>query len=114
MRAKVTNDHTVRTIKLDVHDTPSIDATRDWRRKPRVFRPDRAVLTVADGKPTKIRVFGELILKSGGTVGTREHAEWQAQPLWEWERITSAPDWVRLLWDEAPAGYTSWGTPPDA
>lgn len=111
MRAEVTNDQTIRTITLDIQGAPDIDTTQPWHREPQMCRPDWAVLTVVDGKATVIEVTGWRILKTG-IASTRlgGQFEWQAEGPREREQIGSAPEWVRLIWEQAPAGVTSWGT----
>lgn len=110
MRAEVTEDQTVRTITLDVQGAPDIDVTQPWHREPLICRPDQAVLTVVDGEATDIEVTGGRVLKTG-VVSTqlRGQFEWQAQGPREREQIGSAPEWVRTIWEQAPAGVTSWG-----
>lgn len=112
MRAEVTEDQTIRTITITVQGAPDIDTTQPWHREPQICRPDWAILTVVDGQPTVIEVFGWRVLKTGiASTRLRGQLEWQAEGPREREQIGSAPEWVRLIWDEAPTGVTTWEMP---
>lgn len=108
MQAAVSTDNTTRTIDLKVVDAPDIDVTT-YHRKPRVFRPDRAIIRLTNDTFQRIDVYGGLALKSGGTSDkVRERVTY-----WSGSELERAPEWVRLLVAEAPAGVTAWRTEQD-
>jgi hypothetical protein len=117
MRASVEKDMTVRTIVIAIEpgSVPDLDVTRSWHRKPRVIRPDRAVLTIVDGEQTILKVSGGLVLKSGAaSTEVSDTWEWRRRGYREPDKIDSAPEWARWLWDEAPEDVTIWLDPaPD-
>lgn len=114
MQAAVARDSTVRTISLDVMNTGDLDVTQSWHRRPRFIRPERVIITVVDGRTVRIRVQGALVLKSGAaSTEQSDTADWSVSGALS-ERLDKAPDWVRMLWDEAPAGILSWRTGTDA
>lgn len=109
MRAEVTEDQTIRTITITVQGVPDIDVTQPWHREPMVCRPDQVVLTVVDGQATDIEVTGWRVLKSGvASTQLRGQFEWSDHAYREREQIGSAPEWVRLIWEQAPTGTTTW------
>lgn len=110
MRATVKNDRTERVITLEVSGTPDLDVTETWHHKPRTIRPDYVDITVVDGEFRRIEASGPLV-KNDGTPG-RNRDTWKcAASGARYERVTldTAPEWVRTLVREAPAGVTSWG-----
>lgn len=114
MRAHVDKDTTVRTIviKIESGSVPDVDVTQSWHRKPRVMRPDHAVLTTVGGEQTILKISGGLVLKSGAaSTEVREGWEWRRSSYHERDRIDSAPSWAWSLWNEAPRHVTSWRDP---
>lgn len=113
MKASVSKDHVVRTIRIDVEGAGDQDVTQTWQRRPRVIRPDHVEIRVEDGERQFIRVSGFLVLKSGGTSeSVRDSWEWnESRYSGKRNHIDHAPEWVRLLWTEAVNGVTSWRTP---
>jgi hypothetical protein len=113
VKASVKRDNVVRTIDLEVSGVPDLDVTRSWQKKARVIRPDGALIKVVDGVRQHIKVWGPLVLKSGGTSDSvRDHWEWTlGRYTGKENHIDHAPEWVRLLWTEAVNGVTSWRTP---
>lgn len=116
MRAAVTRDTTTRTIFLEVAGAPDVDVTRAYHRKPRILRPQKAIIQIVDGKTLDLKVTGGLVLKSGAaSTDVKENYAWHREGSWgTGESIDKAPDWVRLLWNEAPQGVTTWRTGADA
>lgn len=115
MRASVTTDTTTRTIVLEVSDVPDVDATKSWQRKARVFRPDTAVIRIVDGQVVELKTAGYMILNAGQlSTKVRETMSWHPDDGWGLgQKLSTAPDWVRTLWTEAPAGVTSWSAPAE-
>lgn len=114
MRASVNSDRTVRTIVIDVDpgSVPDLNVAQTWHRKPRVIRPDHAVLTIVGGEQTIIKVSGGLVLKSGAaSAEVRDDWEWRRRSYYDSDRIDSAPEWVWALWNEAPRHVTNWNQP---
>ena len=111
MKASVTRDDTTRIITVEVSDVPDVDVTAGYHRKPRVFRPERAVIRTVNGQVREIKVSGGLVLKSGKTSPeVHEDRTWYHDDLkYRDHTLSSAPDWVRTLWNEAPAGVLAWG-----
>jgi hypothetical protein len=115
MRAAVTEDHTTRVISLDVAGAPDIDVTRSYHRKPRIFRPERAWLTIHDGELRSVKVMGGLVLKSGAaSTEVGESETFYPEGGWNSPKLSTAPEWVQLIVAEAPAGVTTWRTGTDA
>ena len=114
MQAAVRQDQTVRTITLGVHGVPDIDVTRSYHRKTRIFRPERVVITLVDGKVSRVVTSVGLVLKSGrASTEVRENEEWTVKG-WSGTKLTDAPEWLALLIAEAPQGVTTWRTGADA
>ncbi len=114
MQAAVKRDTTVRTITVEVVNTPDIDVTRSYHRKPRIFRPDTVVITQVDGEIQNARVSGGLVLKSGAaSTEVRESEKWHTGS-WSTPKLSDAPDWLQAIIDEAPQGVTTWRTGADA
>lgn len=114
MRAAVTKDTTVRTITLEVVNAPDIDVTT-YHRKPRIFRPDTAIVGLVDGKLTSVKTMGGLVLKSGAASdAVREGTTYYPDDSWCAPKIKDAPEWVRVIAAEAPLDRTSWRTGTDA
>ena len=114
MQAAVKRDVTVRTITLEVENAPDIDVTRNYHRKPRIFRPDSVTVRVVDGTVNHVDVSGGLVLKSGSaSTEVREHQEW-TKTRWGVHKLADAPEWLALLINEAPNGVTTWRTGADA
>jgi hypothetical protein len=114
MRAEVIHDQTVRTIQINIEpgSVPDLDVTETWHRKARLIRPNYASLKVVDGQPRLITVIGGLVLKSGGaSTDVTDKAEWRAESYHDRNQINRAPEWVRLLWNEAPANVVNWRDP---
>src|SRR6188508_3668830 len=108
MRAAVTKDSTVRTIDLQVDGVPDIDVTQTWHAKPRLFRPEKVTIRVIDGETRNILIKGGLVLKSGkASTQVTESRDYRSQHYDKDRRVEAAPEWVRRLWDEVPAGITS-------
>ena len=117
MRAEVTVDQTVRTIQVDVEpgSVPDLDVTQTWHRKARMIRPKQAILKLVNGRATIITVIGGLVLKSGAaSTQVTESAEYRRQSYHDRDQIDRAPEWVQLLWNEAPANVVTWrGVSPE-
>jgi hypothetical protein len=112
MRAAVTKDSTVRTIDLEVKGVPDIDVTQTWHAKPRLFRPRSVTIRVIDGETRNILIKGGLVLKSGeASAHVGESRDYRSQHYDKDRRVETAPEWVRRLWNEAPAGVISWNEP---
>jgi hypothetical protein len=96
-----------------VTGAPDLDVTRPWQKKTRVIRPDSALITVVDDARQHIKVWGPLVLKSGGTSDSvRDCREWTLGRYTDKENhVDHAPEWVRMLWTEATSGVTSWHIP---
>lgn len=111
MQAEVSRDETVRTINIQITpgSVPDIDITQSYHRKPRVIRPDRAVIVLVDGQFSDIKVHGGLVLKSGtASLEVTDSVTWRANAYRVDQRIDIAPEWVRMLVAEAPTGVTKW------
>jgi hypothetical protein len=114
MRAHVEKDTTVRTIvvRIEPGSVPDVDVTQSWHRKPRLIRPDHAVLTIVAGEQTILKVSGGLVLKSGrASTEVRDTQEYRRQSYHTRDRIDEAPSWAHALWNEAPRHVTSWRDP---
>ena len=113
MRATVRHDTTERTITLEVSGVADIDATRSWHQLPRVFRPDHVTVRTVDEELREIKVSGPMVLKSGQvSASVREDWSWHPDTGWgTGDKISTAPEWVRTLATQAPAGVTSWTAP---
>jgi hypothetical protein len=115
MRAAVEKDTTVREIILKLVGVPDIDITRAWHSKPRSFRPGKAVIRIVDGETRSITVTGGLVLKSGqASTEQSGKRDWRRDSYSPEDKVSTAPGWVKILWDEAPQGVTSWLTGTDA
>lgn len=110
MKANVTSDQVVRTIRIAIESgsVPDIDITRSWHRRPRLIRPILATLQVVNGEQKALTVTGGLVLKSGAASTEVQDVQEYRRTSVIHENIAQAPAWVRVLWDEAPAGLTSW------
>jgi hypothetical protein len=115
MHAEVTQDTTTRVINVEVTGAPDIDVTRSYHRKPRIFRPGRASLVLGDGELRSIKISGGLVLKSDvASTEIGEKETYYPDSSWSTPKLKDAPEWVRLLVAEAPAGVTTWRTGTDA
>lgn len=116
MRIEVTGDSSRREITFQIRQgtAPDLDVTESWHRKPRVIRPYKGTLVVIDGEQRRITVHGWLVLKGGRAsteIGSRREWRRTASSLLERERIENAPEWVQLVWKEAPLGIVAWSVP---
>lgn len=110
MRAAVSRDTTDRTIEIKVADGPLLDVTRSWHTKTRLIQVQAVTIRTINGETRGIKATGGLVLKSGRTSDQR----W-GELSWGTglglDRIDTAPEWVQILWREAPAGVTGWKIP---
>lgn len=106
----VTRDRTTQVISVEVSGVPDIDVTQHYHRKPRAFRPDRAIVTIVDGEVLEVKASGGLVLKSGAaSTETRERWEWHsARTYGLGGTFENAPKWVTTLVHDAPAGVVRW------
>lgn len=105
MRASVVRDKATRVVELEIKadsaawDMSDLEAT--WRKKPQIFRPDLARLTLekVDARWTlsSVQVSGFLVLK-GGLLSElkRDSMTWQGMTGWR-QRISTAPAWVQEI-----------------
>lgn len=114
MKIEVTKDSSNRTIAFEVTQgaAPDLDVSQTWHRKSRVIRPDRGQLYIVNDEIRRIVVSGYLIKASGQpSDSVRDKWEWSRSPYRERERIESAPEWVRHIWNESGSGVTAWSYP---
>jgi hypothetical protein len=109
IRAAVTQDTTTREITIELAGVPDLDVTQSWHSKPRIIRPSLARIRIVDHQTRHIAVKGGLVLKSGkASTEVTDSAGWRADGYLAREQIGTAPEWVQMLWREAPVGVTTW------
>jgi hypothetical protein len=107
-RASVTSDKSTRTIELSLEGMPTLNVTESWHTAPRLILPDKARLTITDGEPRSIVVFGAVIKKSGQpSEHVRADRTYRPTAYRETERLDLAPGWVKELFTQAPIGISS-------
>lgn len=113
MRATVTDDITTRIIVLEVSGVPDVDVTQSWHNTPRIIRPDHVTIRIVDGEVKELKARGPLVRKSGQPgLSSSTMSWWPDGAPYQDHRLAGAPEWVRTLWTEAPAGVTSWSAEP--
>lgn len=113
MRATVKNDRTERTITIGVSGVSDLDVTENWHAHERTIRPDVVIIRLVNGEVRDLTAGGPLVKRNGEPGNNR--ATWRCYRTGtRYQRVTldNAPDWVRTLWNQAPAGVTSWGQAP--
>lgn len=110
MRASVRHDTTEWVITLEVSGVPDLDVTENWHHWPRTIRPDHVTIHLVDDRVKDLTASGPLVKRNGEPGNNR--ATWRLYPTgtrYQSVTLDMAPEWVRTLWREAPAGVTSWG-----
>lgn len=114
MRGSVRNDTTTRIITLEVSGVPDVDVAQSWHRQPRIMRPEHVTIRIVDAQVKELRAAGPLIRKNGEPGLQRADTSWWPTDVYGHQRhVDGAPEWVRTLWAQAPAGVTSWSAPAE-
>lgn len=112
MKASVASDRSTRTIEIEVSGAEPLDVTESWHRKTRRILPDKAIVRIVDGEPRSIVVLGYLLKQSGQpSDSVRDKRPFTPKAYITRERLDLAPDWVRVLFKEAPLGVHTWSNP---
>jgi hypothetical protein len=104
VRAQVTQDSSIREITLTLTDAPHLDVTRPWHRQQRVIQPGTVRMVIVNDQPRQIRISGYLVLKGSGRVSDKLS---DGRTYFPGDQ-SSAPQWVREIWRQAPGGITGY------
>lgn len=110
MRAAVERDTMTREIVITVKDGIELDVSETWHTRPRRIRVDTVTIRVLDGETLSIRAAGGLLLKDGRASDLqRGHKAWNHRNTTEYNNgIETAPEPIREMWRQAPAGITEY------
>lgn len=116
MRASLKADKGERVVRLELDtDDPRWDLSdpfaSQWRKVPRIFRPESAKLILhphedgAGWETSSIKVSGPLVLKNGQTSSAAsDSATWYRKSASPGQQLANAPEWVREIAEMVPAG----------